>query len=101
MELITWFWKADLKFTPHSDLITATLAELKKKTLYFAKQVLLKQARNLKKQHIMLRAKETQQQMRNKVTEIWFCNPFHTDISEAFETSASHSESDCPQMEKT
>lgn len=49
----------------------------------------------------MLRSKETQQQMRNKVTEIWFCNPFHTDISEAFETSASHSESDCPQMEKT
>lgn len=41
MELITCFWKADFKFTPHSDLIAATLAELKK-TLYFAKQVLLK-----------------------------------------------------------
>lgn len=43
MELIACFWKADFKFTPHSDLITATLAEFKKnKTLYFAKQVLLK-----------------------------------------------------------
>lgn len=31
MELIACFWKADFKFTPHSDLVTATLAEFKKK----------------------------------------------------------------------
>ncbi len=55
----------------------------------------------LKEQHIVLQSKEIQEQMRNKIVDMYQSGKGYKAISKAFVTPANNNQSHYLQMEKT